>query len=90
MLAAAVPELRENFLYRRYFFSRRTAAFDLAVVALAATVVRRDPRVLAAAIPYVVLALRDGHRLAPARAAADAVGALALARGSIAARSPVL
>jgi glycosyltransferase involved in cell wall biosynthesis len=89
-LAAAVPELREGFLYRRYFLSRRTATFDLAVIGVLGAVFRRDPRALAAAAPYALLSLRHGRRVVLVRAAADAVGALALARGSIAARSPVL
>jgi glycosyltransferase involved in cell wall biosynthesis len=89
-LAAAVPELREGFFYRRYFLSRRTAAFDLAVIGILAAVLRRDTRALVAAAPYTAVSLRHGSHVALVRAAADAVGALALARGSIAARSLLL
>ncbi|HWF72455.1 MAG TPA: glycosyltransferase [Solirubrobacteraceae bacterium] len=98
-LAAAVPELREGFFYRRVFLSPRSAGFDLAVAGAALGAVLPSRRVaLAAAAPYLLLLAREARRWGLARApvvaaagvAADAVGAAALARGSVRARSLVL
>jgi hypothetical protein len=72
-LIRAVPELRAE-LFARAFLTRRTAAFDLAVVGL----LLRRPLL---ALPY--LALRP-------RPVPDAVGAAALVVGSLRARTPVL
>jgi glycosyltransferase involved in cell wall biosynthesis len=72
-LIRAVPELR-GALFARAFLTRRTAAFDLALLGLLA----RRPWL---ALPY--LALRP-------RPVADAVGAAALLYGSVRARTPVL
>ena len=52
-LAREVPELREAFFYRRWFHSPRSAAFDLAAVALVASLARRRLWPLAGASPYV-------------------------------------
>lgn len=86
VMAARIPELRERFFYRRLFLSRRSAAFDLALVGL----LTRRPLLL---VPYV----RELHRTAgrdPRGAAvglaADATGFAALVVGSIRARSPLL
>ncbi|MCA1683168.1 MAG: glycosyltransferase family 2 protein [Actinobacteria bacterium] len=101
-LVAEVPELRQVFCHRRYFLSRRSAAFDLAAAGAALAVLsrRRTGGVVAgaAAVPYARLLLADargwGPRRAPAIAAvrvlADAVSAAALVRGSAAARTPLL
>ena len=98
-LAAEVPELREAFFYRRWFHSRRSAAFDLALLGVAAALATRQPRTaLLAAVPYLQLlnesARRWGPRRAPAVAltelAADAYAAVALARGSVKAQSLLL
>jgi hypothetical protein len=96
-LAHAVPELREGFFYRRYFLSRRSAAFNAAVIGIAVAAVRRDLRALPAAAPYALIILREdclwrarAPRVAIVRVAADAVGAVALIRGSAAAASVVL
>jgi GT2 family glycosyltransferase len=97
-LTRAVPELREAFLYRRWFLSRRSGSFDLAVIAAAAAAVSEEPLPLLAALPYLLelqrAARRWGPRRAPGVAAvellADAYGAWALLRGSVRARSPVL
>ena len=100
-MAARMPELRDAFLYRRWFLSRRTAAFDLAVAATLAGAIRRSraPRgaLCLATLPYL-RALLEGaageRRRAPAVLAADLgadlVGCLALLAGSIRFRSPVL
>jgi len=99
LLAASVPELRDAFFYRRFFLSRRSAAFDLAAAGVAAAVLgsRRLPA-LAAAAPYLYLLGGDARRWGIARApvvagagvAADAVAGLALARGSVRARTVLL
>jgi glycosyltransferase involved in cell wall biosynthesis len=92
-LAARVPELRDSRFYGHWFLSRRTAAFDAAVLGvLVASAARRPWVALAAAAPYVTLAARGaapwGPRLGPrvlaAAFAADLVGAASLARGSLA------
>ena len=85
-LAAAVPELRSELFWRRGFLSARSAAFDVALLGLVA-------RRRAAALPYAAMVARDarthGPRVAAVRIAADAVGAAALATGSVRHRSPL-
>jgi glycosyltransferase involved in cell wall biosynthesis len=98
LLAACVPELRDAFFYRRYFLSRRSASFDLAVGGLALALLSSRRSALAAAAPYLLLAAgsarRGGVRRAPgvalAELGADAVGAVALVRGSVRSGSLVL
>jgi len=89
-IAARIPEIRAELLFARWFLSRRTAAFDLALLAL---LLRRR----ALALPYLWLLLAEAlpwGRLAPqvvpVRVAADAVGFSALLRGSLRRRSAVL
>lgn len=87
-MARRIPELREALFYRRWFLSRRSAAFDLAVVGAAVALARRSPLALAAAIPYARLLAADarddgGVPVAAARLAADAVGAGGMAYGSV-------
>lgn len=97
-LAAAVPELRSSFFYRRVFLSPRTARLDVAAAGVALALVARRPTALAAAVPYLYLLATDarhwGARGAPVVAAvgvaADAAGAAALFRGSVRSRSLVL
>jgi glycosyltransferase involved in cell wall biosynthesis len=97
-LAARVPELRDSFFYRRYFLSHRSAVFDLALAGTVLAIARRQPLALAAAVPYARQLLSEarawGWRRVPlvasARVAADAVGAVSLARGSLRARAAVL
>jgi glycosyltransferase involved in cell wall biosynthesis len=96
-IAAKMPELRERFFWRRWFLNERSAAFDAAVLATAAAVRSRSPLPLAAAIPYARLAARRsrpwGWRaplVAAGDLAADVVGLLALATGTIRHRSPLL
>jgi glycosyltransferase involved in cell wall biosynthesis len=96
-LARRVPELRDDFFYRRWFLSRRSASVTLAAVGAVALASRRAPAVAlgaAAAAPYARTLASDarsaGVRVALVRAAADAVGLAALGRGSIAARTPLL
>lgn len=89
-IAAKVPELRRELFFARWFLTRRTAAFDLAVAGL---LLRRR----ALGLPYLVLLLREATawrrltpKVLPVRLAADAVGFWALARGSLKRRSVVL
>jgi glycosyltransferase involved in cell wall biosynthesis len=97
-LAQAVPELRDAFFYRRLFLNRRSARFDLAVGGAAVALISGRRTALMTTAPYLlevaVGARRWGIRRAPAvaltEAVADAVGAVALACGSVAARTPVL
>lgn len=94
-LVARIPELRDRLAYRRFFLSRRSAAFDLALSGTAlAALTRRWPLALAAAAPYAALLAADARRwnagLAPrvvvAGLAADTVAATVLARGSLEAK----
>ncbi len=96
-IARKVPELRELLFYRRVFLNRRSAAFDLALVGAAVAARRRSPLPLAAALPYVKLAVDEalpwGRRaplVAIVRGLADVVGFLELVRGSGRERSPLL
>jgi glycosyltransferase involved in cell wall biosynthesis len=96
-MAARIPELREEFFFRRFFLSRRSAMFDLALLGAAAAAARRSPVPLAAAVPYLRELRRHAwraegrrERVAAADLAADAVGLAALAAGSVRYRSPLL
>jgi glycosyltransferase involved in cell wall biosynthesis len=102
-MVALMPELRERFLWRRWFLSERSAAFAAAVGGLAlASEARRRSHAraaigLAACTPYARIALRDAgrwRRRAPEALAvgmlADLVGFTALVAGSLRVRTPVL
>jgi glycosyltransferase involved in cell wall biosynthesis len=96
-LARKMPELRETTFFGRWFVSKRSAAFDAAVLGAALAVRRRSPLPLIGAVPWACLVLgaarRWGRRapeVAVAEAGADAVGAGALAIGSLRARAPLL
>ena len=90
-IVARIPELRSVLCWRRAFLSSRTAAFDGASAGVAAALVARRPALALAALPYAALLARErSPRVAAGRAAADAVGAAALARGSVAARTLLL
>jgi len=92
-LARRMPELRERLFYRRYFLTKRSAAFDAALVG--ALLARRRRLGLLAAAPYGRMLLADmrGHRPAPGaklmavNLAADGLGFVSLAAGSIRRRS---
>jgi hypothetical protein len=91
LLAADVPELREAFFYRRFFHSKRSASFDLALAALALALAAESLLPLALTVPYLRLlaasasrwSIRGAPLVAVTEALADAVGAVALLRGSI-------
>lgn len=94
-LVREVPELRDTFLYRRYFLSRRSAAFALLAGGLGAAAIARRPWVAGlAALPYAKVAFGDaramGPRVAAVRSVRDTVGFLSAAAGSAAARRLVL
>ena len=96
-LVRLVPELRESFLYRRWFLTRRSASFDAALVSALAALVLRSRLPLLGAGPYAWelgrYALGWRHRAAGVAAvelAADALGCAALARGTVGNRRLVL
>ena len=99
-LMARIPELRNVFAWHRYFLNARTAALDAAIVSVIAAAVVRSPIPLVAAVPYGLLLrrevgrfplrLRGKARYAAAVVARDAVGLVALMRGSVRARTPLL
>ena len=89
-LAARVPELRDTCFYRRVFFHRRTADFDLAVASVLASMALRRPWPLAGVVPYVRWIATAGGRAAAGTALADAVTCAALATGSVTRRTVLL
>jgi glycosyltransferase involved in cell wall biosynthesis len=96
-LVRRVPELRGSFLYRRWFLTPRSAAFDLAVLGAVAAAAARFPPAILATAPYASSVGRHAlgwRRRAPAVAAvelaADALGCAALASGSARNRRLVL
>jgi len=99
-LVAKIPELRNVLAWRRYFLNARTAAFDLGVASLVAAAAVRSPFPIVAVTPYLFALSREVARWrlplsreiahAAAVVAADAVGFVALVRGSIEARAPLL
>lgn len=96
-LVAKIPELRREFLFAGLFLTRRTAAFDLAVVAAVAAAWASTPAPLVGVAPYLAMvasdALRWGGRapaVAAAGLAADVLGFAGLLTGSVRSRSIVL
>jgi hypothetical protein len=94
---AQMPELRDTFLHARWFLSGATRDFDMALVGAALAAVRRSPRPLALTLPLARRlaehALPHGRyapKVAAAELAAHAVGAYALAAGSVTYRRAVL
>jgi glycosyltransferase involved in cell wall biosynthesis len=97
-LVRHMPELREAFLYRRWFLAERTAHFDLAIAGAAAALATRRALPLAAALPYARTleaqsrgwGRRRQPEVAAAQVAADFVRLGALTWGSVRSRSAVL
>jgi hypothetical protein len=87
--AAKMPELRDRFFFARFFLSRRTAAFDLALAGALVALLRRRPLPLLAAAPYLA-ALRRPRGATLVDLAADALSFASLVRGSVRYRSPLL
>ena len=80
-LVGRVPELRDAFLYRRYFLSRRSAALALGLLPLWLYLVREESRRRAGVA---------SGRVSVAVAIGDLVALARLARGSLRWRAPVL
>ena len=96
-MTARVPELREQFLFARWFLSSRSAAFDAALLGVGCAATTRSRLPLAAALPYLAMSARRVkvfRRRAPYVAAVDAladlVGFGSLVQGSTTSRAPVL
>lgn len=97
-LALEVPELREEFFYKRWFLGRRSAAFDLALAGIVLAGALRKPAALALAAPYAaqisdrVLGGSAWHavKMLAAEVAADSVGLAALCAGTARTGAPVL
>ena len=92
----AVPELRGRW-YLGLFLSRRSAMFDLAVVAIVAAAALRRPLLLALVVPYLRATIRTRQwrrrwvaEQNLAHVAGDLVGLLSLVEGSVRARTVVL
>jgi glycosyltransferase involved in cell wall biosynthesis len=98
VLVQHMPELRDAFLYRRWFLSRRSAHFDVALVAAVAAVAVRNPLPALLAAPYAKTVWTDGGRwgwrnrprVAAVQMCADVVRAGSLAWGSLRRRTPVV
>lgn len=99
-MVGRMGELRQTFLYRRTFLNRRSARFDLALAAAACSRALRSPWPLAAALPYARTLQAEAIRARPlgppaaavaaADLAADFVGLLAMAYGSVRYRALVV
>ena len=93
-MAAKVPELREAFLYRRWFLNRRAAALDLGVAGALAALALRSRLPLLAAAPYAAAMAPHGRAWGPGvlayYVAADVVGLASLAAGSARYRALVI
>jgi glycosyltransferase involved in cell wall biosynthesis len=100
-LVRLVPELRRAVLYRRVFFSGRTARFDLAVVGAAASVLTGRARWLLTVLPYVgelrravviyeASGPRDVATVLAAASIADAASLVGFLAGSLEWRSLVI
>jgi glycosyltransferase involved in cell wall biosynthesis len=97
-LAGDIPELREHFFYRRWFLTRRSAAYDLALAASLLAAASRNRLPLVALAPYFAqLAGRAGGggarhacKMVLAELAADSVGFVALLIGTATSGSAVV
>ena len=96
-LVGRSPGLRRS-LYAGVFLNKTTAAFDLALAGAIAAAIAREPLILLAGIPYLVLRVRDARgrpgrpvvfRLAQL-GVGDVVGFLSLLQGSVRERQIVL
>jgi glycosyltransferase involved in cell wall biosynthesis len=97
-LARRVPELRDRCFYRRVFFHRRTADFDVAVAATAIAALARSPLPLVGVLPYARWVRRESAawtgrarmRAAAGAVAGDGTTLAGLLTGSVAWRSLLL
>lgn len=98
VLFARIPELRDHRAFAHVFLSRRSAAFDLAVLAGVAAAATDSPLAALGAAPYAAAlvhqaapwGLRLVGRVALVHMAADAAGLVALLIGSFRARALLL
>ena len=96
LLVGAVPELRETFLWHRWFLHRRRPLTWMALAGVAAT--RWRPATALLCVPWLMAVVRPhrtGDRIrrvrqVPVRAILDVVESAALAYGSVRTRRPVL
>jgi glycosyltransferase involved in cell wall biosynthesis len=93
-IAVKVPELRRTMFFRRWLFTSRSAAFDLAIVGIAAGAVLGSIVPLIAVAPYARIVVRHTahwRRKGPiaglGMVLGDTVGFFALAWGSLRART---
>ena len=77
-LARLVPELREAAFYRRWFFHRKTARFDLAGAGVLVALLTRRRIWLLAAAPYADWIARDAVRWGARRGAEFALGSVVI------------
>jgi hypothetical protein len=91
-LLRVIPELRDR-TYLRYFATRRSAAFDLALLSLLGATFGRRKLALVGLLPYLRVVVKGdlrSRKRALADVLGDAVGLAALIRGGIAARRLLL
>ena len=96
-ITARVPELRDRFLFARWFLLPRTAGFDAALAGALMAALCRRPLPLVAATPYALMVRQyargwgyHARRVAAVEVVADALGFASLLRGSIRWRALVL
>jgi glycosyltransferase involved in cell wall biosynthesis len=77
-LVRLVPELRDAVFYQRWFFHRKTARFDIALMGLAAALITRRMHWLAAALPYADWVGRESARWGLRRAPEFVLGSVAV------------
>ncbi len=96
-IAEKVPEIRHTLFFARWFVSRRSAAFDAALLGCGAALARRSAAPLAAALPYLAMVAaatgrwrRRAPTVAAGQVAAGGLGGAALLRGTLRRRTVVL
>ena len=77
-LAGLVPELRGTLFYRRWFFHRKTARFDCALLMAAVALARRRKLWLVGVVPYVEWVRRDAGKWPARDAVKFALGSVAV------------
>lgn len=96
-VARLVPELRAGYFYRRWFFSAKTAHFDLAAASVLVAMLARNPLPLLGTVPYARwIAIesrrwerRDGIRHALGSVVSDGATLAGLLTGSVIWRCPL-
>lgn len=96
-IVAKMPELRDEMFFARVFLSRRSAAFDVAILGAAMALAMRSFVPVIMAGPYVWSVARTARRwggqapaASPVRVVRDLVGLVSLLRGSVRYHSLVL